>query len=227
MKAHNRFLALAAIALAATFFACQREGEKADSVGAQAQQTEASQAAVVDQAPYSTKIRVKTSMGDFTIELLPEAAPKTVANFQKLVRDGFFDGLIFHRVIPDFMIQSGGHLPDMGKKASKVIGANEADVAMSKGLLNTRGTISMAYVPGDPFGASSQFFINLKHNKNLDFKEKSLMDYGHCPFGKVVAGMDVVDRISKVQTKKINEYADVPVQPVTILKAEEINSNSK
>ncbi|MDR2561398.1 MAG: peptidylprolyl isomerase [Holophagales bacterium] len=222
MKARNRIFAIAAIALAATFFACQREGEKADSVDVQPPQAEAAQVAVADQVPYSTMIRVKTSMGDITIELLPDAAPKTVANFQKLVREGFFDGLIFHRVIPDFMIQSGGHTPDMGKKASKVIGANEADVAKSRGLLNTRGTISMAYVPGDPFGASSQFFINVKHNKNLDFKEKSLMDYGHCPFGKVVAGMDVVDKISKVQTKKINEYADVPVQPVLILKAEEI-----
>jgi cyclophilin family peptidyl-prolyl cis-trans isomerase len=222
MKAHNRIFALAAIALAAPFFACQRGGEKDDSIGTQAPQAEATQVAVADQVPYSTTIKVKTSMGDFTIELLPDAAPKTVANFQKLVREGFFDGLIFHRVIPDFMIQSGGHLTDMTKKASKAIGANEADLAKSKGLLNTRGTISMAYVPGDPFGASSQFFINLKHNKNLDFKEKNLMDYGHCPFGKVVAGMDVIDRIAKVQTKKINEYADVPVQPVMILKAEEV-----
>ena len=222
MKTHNRILTLAAIALAASFFACQRGGEKANGVDAQAPQAEAAQVTVADKTPYSTTIKLKTSMGDITLELLPDAAPKTVANFQKLVREGFFDGLIFHRVIPDFMIQSGGHLPDMTKKASKAIGANEADLAKSKGLLNTRGTISMAYVPGDPFGASSQFFINLNHNKNLDFKEKNLMDYGHCPFGKVVVGMDVVDRISKVQTKKINEYADVPVQPVTILKAEEI-----
>jgi len=222
MKAHNRVFAIAAIALAATFFACQRKGEKTANVDATPPQAEAAQVAVADPTPYSTTIKLKTSMGDITIELMPEAAPKTVANFQKLVREGFFDGLIFHRVIPDFMIQSGGHLPDMSKKASKVIGANEADVAKSKGLLNTRGTISMAYTPGDPFGASSQFFINVKHNKNLDFKEKSLMNYGHCPFGKVVAGMDVVDRISKVQTKNIDKYDNVPIQPVTILKAEEI-----
>jgi cyclophilin family peptidyl-prolyl cis-trans isomerase len=161
-------------------------------------------------------------MGDFTLELLPEAAPKTVENFQKLVRAGFYDGLIFHRVMPNFMIQGGAHLPDMSKKASKAIGVNEADIAKSKGLLNTRGTISMAYVPGDPFGASSQFFINVKHNTNLDFKEKNRMDYGHCPFGKVIAGMDVVDKISKVQTKTIDVYSDVPVQQVTIIKAAEV-----
>jgi cyclophilin family peptidyl-prolyl cis-trans isomerase len=215
-------LAFASIALVALLAACQSRATDDGAKPASSVASVGTGTAKVEEPAYSTKIRVATSMGDFTLELLPEAAPKTVANFQKLVREGFFDGLIFHRVIPDFMIQSGGHLPDMGKKLSKAIGANEADIAKSKGLLNTRGTISMAYVPGDPFGASSQFFVNLKHNTNLDFKEKNLMDYGHCPFGKVVAGMDVVDRISKVQTKKLDIYADVPAKPVTILKAEEI-----
>jgi len=219
MKPHRPIFAFAVMALALTFTACEPKEEKAKDVS---QQAEAAQGPIADQRPYSTTIRVKTSMGDFTLELLPDAAPKTVLNFQKLVRNGFFDGLIFHRVIPNFMIQAGGHLPDMSEKKTKVIGANEADLAKTKGLLNTRGTISMAYVPNDPFGASSQFFINLKHNANLDFKEKSLADYGHCPFGKVVSGMDVVDKISKVQTKTMGKFGDVPVQPVTILKMEEI-----
>jgi cyclophilin family peptidyl-prolyl cis-trans isomerase len=161
-------------------------------------------------------------MGTFTLELMPEAAPKTVENFQKRIREGFYPGTIFHRVKADFMIQGGGHLPDMSKKPFKGVVTNEADLAKSKGLTNTRGTISMAYVPGDPFGAAVQFFINLKNNPDLNFKAKTLTDYGHCPFGKVVEGMDVVDKISRVKTTSRNSFSDVPTQPVTILKVEEI-----
>jgi len=166
------------------------------------------------------KVRVTTSAGAFTLELMPEAAPKTVENFQKRIREGFYPGTIFHRVKPNFMIQGGGHLPDMTKKPVKGVVTNEADLAKSKGLTNTRGTISMAYVPGDPFGASVQFFINVKNNPELNFKEKTLTGYGHCPFGKVIEGMDIVDKISKVRTTKVNNFSDVPAQPVTILKIE-------
>jgi len=171
--------------------------------------------------PIANKLRVVTSMGDFTLELLPEIAPKTVENFKKHVRDGFYEGIIFHRVIPNFMIQAGLHNPDMSKKPFKGHVVNEAEQAKEKGLLNTKGTISMAYAPGNPLtGANVQFFINLKHNTNLDFKEKTITGYGHCPFGKVVKGMDVVEKISRVGTKTINQFANVPVQPVTIAKIE-------
>jgi len=168
------------------------------------------------------KVRVTTSVGAFTLELMPEAAPKTVENFQKRIRERFYPGTIFHRVRPNFMIQGGGFLSDMSKKLFKGVVTNEADLAKSKGLTNTRGTISMAYVPGDPFGASVQFFINVKNNPELNFKAKSLTDYGHCPFGKVIEGMDIVDKISRVKTTKVKDFSDVPVQPVVILKVEEI-----
>ena len=168
------------------------------------------------------KVKVTTSMGAFTVELMPEAAPKTVENFQKRVREGFYPGTVFHRVMPGFMIQGGGLLPDLSRKKYTGSVTNEADLAKSKGLTNTRGTISMAYVPGDPFGAAVQFFINIKNNPSLDFKAKSLTDYGHCPFGKVVEGMDVVDKISKVRTNKVKNNSNVPVQAVTIVKVEEL-----
>jgi cyclophilin family peptidyl-prolyl cis-trans isomerase len=166
-------------------------------------------------------VRVTTSMGAFTLELAPDAAPKTVENFRKRVREGFYDGTVFHRVTPD-IVQGGGHLPDLAKKPYRGSVTNEADLAKSKGLTNKRGTIAMAYVPGDPYGAAVQFFINVRDNPKLDFKAKSLADYGFCPFGKVVQGMDVVDRISKARTAKAKGLENAPVQTVTIVRAEEI-----
>jgi cyclophilin family peptidyl-prolyl cis-trans isomerase len=202
----------AAMTMAVAFVGCQnKEGLNAEAATA---------AEIIE--PYSNKIRVETSLGVFILELMPEAAPITVANFQKRVRDGFYDGLVFHRVMPNFMIQGGGHYPNMSTKAFRGVIANEADIAKEKGLTNKRGTISMAYVPGDPYGASVQFFINVKNNPNLDFKEKTLQGWGHCPFGRVIEGMDVVDKISRAKTAKAQNQSNVPVEPVIIAKAEEI-----
>ena len=120
------------------------------------------------------------------------------------------------------MIQGGGLDSDMNRKAHRGTVTNEADIAKSYGLTNTRGTISMAYAPGDPYGASVQFFINVRNNPNLDFKAKSLTEYGHCPFGKVIDGMDVVDRISRARTGTIKGHADAPLETITILKVEEV-----
>ncbi|MCL1908559.1 MAG: peptidylprolyl isomerase [Holophagaceae bacterium] len=205
------------IALMATFVACDKNSEAKpdDAIGSTAISD------IGAKKPLSNKLKIITSMGAFTLELLPEAAPKTVENFKKWAMEGFYEGIIFHRVIPDFMIQGGGHLPDMSRKPYKGTVTNEADLAMSKGLTNTRGTISMAYVPGDPFGASVQFFINVKNNPTLNFKAKNLTDYGHCPFGRVVQGMDVVDRISRVKTNTVNGFANVPVDSITIERIEE------
>jgi cyclophilin family peptidyl-prolyl cis-trans isomerase len=172
-------------------------------------------------AAANPRVKVTTSMGAFTLELMPDAAPKTVENFRKRVREGFYDGTIFHRVTPG-IVQGGGHLPDMTKKPYKGNVTNEADLAKSKGLTNRRGTIAMAYVPGDPFGAAVQFFINAKDNPGLDFKAKSLADYGFCPFGRVVQGMDVIDRISKTRTAGSKGHESVPVRTVSIVRAEEI-----
>jgi cyclophilin family peptidyl-prolyl cis-trans isomerase len=167
------------------------------------------------------RVKVTTSMGAFTLELAPDAAPKTVENFRRRVREGFYGGTVFHRVTPD-IVQGGGHLPDLAKKPYKDSVTNEADLAKSKGLTNRRGTIAMAYVPGDPYGAAVQFFINVRDNPKLDFRAKNLADYGFCPFGRVVQGMDVIDRISKAKTAKSKGFENVPAQAVTIVGAEEI-----
>ncbi len=137
---------------------------------------------------------MKTSVGDIAIELYPDKAPETVANFLWYVDNKFYDGLIFHRVMSNFMIQGGGFNKDMLRKETKPSIKNEAD----NGLSNMRGTIAMART-GDPHSASSQFFINVKDNKPLDFKSKANpAGWGYCVFGKVISGMDVVDKIRQV-----------------------------
>ena len=168
------------------------------------------------------RVKLSTSMGEVVIQLEPDAAPKTVANFLNYVHKGFYNGTIFHRVIPNFMIQGGGHLPDLKKKPADSSITNEADLAKGKGLLNTRGTITMALPMGNPYGATSQFFINVQDNPKLNFKAKTMTDFGYCPFGKVVQGMQVVDQIRRVPTKTVGEFQNVPVKPVVILKAEEV-----
>jgi len=226
MKTRFTYMTVAAMALTIAFVACPKDGGGATGGDAKTEANDAGSPAVAESQEaslpvLSDKLKVTTSLGSFTLELLPDAAPKTVENFKKWVAAGFYEGTVFHRVIPNFMIQGGGHLPDMTKKPFKGAVTNEADIAKSKGLTNKRGTISMAYVPGDPFGASVQFFINVKNNPNLDFKAKTLKDYGHCPFGKVIQGMDVVDKISRVKTTTVNSLSNVPAQPVTIVKVED------
>lgn len=168
------------------------------------------------------KVKLTTSMGVIVLQLEPEAAPKTVENFLKYVRKGHYNGTVFHRVMKDFMIQGGGHLPDLSKRPTEASITNEADLAKAKGLTNKRGTVAMALPVGNPFGATAQFFINVKDNPNLNFKAKNMVDYGYCVFGRVVQGMDVVDKIRMVKTGSVKDMKDVPVKPVIIEKAEEI-----
>ena len=158
-------------------------------------------------------VRIETSMGNITVELNPQAAPKTVANFLQYVRDGFYDNTIFHRVIKSFMIQGGGFTPQMKEKATRPPVVNEAD----NGLKNDAGTIAMARTPV-PHSATSQFFINAKNNDFLNFKAKNMRDWGYCVFGRVVDGMNVVNAIENVKTTIKFRYADVPVEPVIINK---------
>lgn len=157
-------------------------------------------------------ITLKTSHGDIVIELDHEAAPKTCENFEQYVRDGFYDGTIFHRVIENFMIQGGGFMPDMMQKATREPIENEAN----NGLSNEVGTIAMARTM-QPHSASSQFFINVADNKFLDYPGQD--GWGYCVFGKVVEGMDVVNRIKDVPTTTRAGHSDVPVDPVVIEKA--------
>jgi cyclophilin family peptidyl-prolyl cis-trans isomerase len=151
-------------------------------------------------------------MGDITIELDEEKAPLTTANFLKYVKEGFYDGTIFHRVISKFMIQGGGMTADMGQKVTSAPIKNEG----SNGLKNNRGTIAMART-NNPDSATSQFFINLVDNNFLNYAGAARP--GYAVFGKVIEGMDVVDKIGAVKTTTKMDAGDVPVEPVVILSA--------
>ena len=161
------------------------------------------------------RVSFDTSKGKIVIELFEDKAPKTVANFLQYVKSGHFDGTIFHRVIPGFVIQGGGFTADMTQKPTKPPIQNEAD----NGLKNSRGTLSMARTQ-DPNSASSQFFINLKDNASLDHKGKSVQGWGYAVFGQVVEGMDVVDQVAQVRTGRKGYFDDVPVEPIVVSKAQ-------
>jgi peptidyl-prolyl cis-trans isomerase B (cyclophilin B) len=157
-------------------------------------------------------IIIDTSMGVIEVELWPEASPKTVENFLGYVDQSFFDGTIFHRVMPGFMIQGGGFAPDMSQKPVGQPVENEAQASVG----NDRGTIAMART-SDPHSATAQFFINHTDNPNLDHSSKTPNGYGYCVFGKVTVGMDVVDAIAAVKTTNAGMHQNVPAQPVTIV----------
>ena len=160
------------------------------------------------------KVLLETSMGNIKLELFEKDAPLTVANFLAYVDEGHYDSTIFHRVIPGFMIQGGGFTPDMNQKATREPIKNEAKDAGS----NTRGTIAMARTMIVD-SATCQFFINPVDNEFLNYKNSSPQGFGYCVFGHVIEGMDVVDKIEKVQTASRGGHQDVPVEPVIILKA--------
>jgi peptidyl-prolyl cis-trans isomerase A (cyclophilin A) len=153
-------------------------------------------------------IRFETSLGDFTIEFFETEAPLSVANFKSYVEDGFFDGTVFHRIVPGFVIQGGGFTEDMSQKKTKAPVKNEAD----NGLKNKRGTLSMART-NDINSATSQFFVNLKDNEFLDH---SRGNFGYAVFAKVTEGMDVIDKIAAVATGRKKGFDDVPVEAVTM-----------
>jgi len=161
------------------------------------------------------RVELKTSVGSFTLELYADKAPKTVANFLEYVKSGFYKGTVFHRVIDGFMIQGGGFDPDMKQKATRGPIENEAGLASKAGLKNTVGTIAMARTP-DPNSATAQFFINVKDNAFLDYRDPSPQGIGYAVFGKVVEGMDVVMQIAKVQTTTVGPFQNVPQRPIII-----------
>ncbi len=160
-----------------------------------------------------TNVTIETTHGNIVIELNDDKAPETVKNFLSYVNDGYFDGTIFHRVIPNFMIQGGGFMPGMVDKQSKDPIKNEAD----NGLTNDRGTIAMART-NDPHSASSQFFINHNDNGFLNHTAPTGAGWGYCVFGKVTDGMDVVDAIAAVSTGSSGGHGDVPVEDVVMNK---------
>jgi len=156
-------------------------------------------------------IVLKTTLGDIKIELDFDNAPETSKNFQQYVEDGFYNGTIFHRVIKGFMAQGGGFASGMDEKDSRESIENEAN----NGLSNDRGTLAMARTQ-DPHSASAQFFINLADNDFLNFKNESVQGWGYCVFAKVVEGMDIVDKMTLVDTGRMGFHDDVPKEEIVI-----------
>lgn len=165
------------------------------------------------------RVKIETNVGDISLELDSEKAPATVANFLNYVEDGFYTGTIFHRVIDGFMIQGGGLDGDLRQKSTKDSIENEAN----NGLSNAIGTIAMART-SDPHSATAQFFINVSDNTFLDHKDTSEQGWGYCVFGRVIDGMDTVNKIKSVTTTMRNHMGDVPEDNIEILGASVLES---
>ncbi len=165
------------------------------------------------------RVAIETSKGKIVLELYPDKTPKTVENFLAYAGSGFYDGTIFHRVIPNFMVQGGGFSADEKKKDTREPIENEAD----KGLGNGRGTVAMART-GDPHSATAQFFVNLVDNDFLDHTAKTARGWGYTAFAKVVEGMDVVDAIAGVATARTKLSEGQPVEAVSIIKMDVVEA---
>ena len=173
-----------------------------------------SEGVAMEEKKVNPSVIIETSLGNITVELSQDKAPKTVANFLEYVKTGYFKGTIFHRVIKGFMVQGGGLTADMKGKPTQSPVENEA----TNGLKNTRGTIAMART-AEIHSATSQFFINTVDNSFLDHRSKSPDKFGYCVFGKVTSGMDVVDKIEAAQTETKGMYQNVPTKPILITDA--------
>jgi len=216
----GRFWSLLAVGLAVcAVLGFHPAAARADDAGAQggaaagkgAVSPEKKDAGAQTQAAANPRVRMKTSEGVIVLELDAKSAPVSVANFLEYVKTGGYNGTIFHRVIKDFMIQGGGFEPGMKKKPTRPPIINEA----KNGLKNEKGTVAMARTM-EVNSATNQFFINTKHNTSLDHRGDSPRTYGYAVFGKVVDGMDVVEKIEKVPTGTNGSYQDVPVKDVVI-----------
>ena len=172
-------------------------------------------------AAANPQVELRTSAGTIVIELDRDKAPASVENFLQYVKDGHYNGTIFHRVIPGFMVQGGGFTPDMREKPTRGQIKNEA----GNGLRNLNGTLAMARTP-DPHSASSQFFINVSDNAFLDFKAPTQQGYGYAVFGKVVKGMDIVNGIVAMPTATKGMHQNVPVKPIVIERAQVVGGDA-
>lgn len=191
--------------------AAARPAEGGQARGMKPVQAPPLQAPPLEPAPGNPVVVIGTSMGDITIELFKEQAPVSVENFLQYARDGFYDGTIFHRVVPKFMIQGGGYTPTLVEKSTRPPIQNEA----TNGLRNLRGTVAMARKQALR-SATAQFYINVADNRMLDHTGYSPMDFGYAVFGRVLLGMDVVDRIATAPTGVKDGMQDVPLEPVVI-----------
>ncbi len=165
------------------------------------------------------QVELNTSQGTIVVEVYADRAPKSAANFLQYVKDGFYNGTIFHRVIDNFMIQGGGFDRDMREKPTRAPIENEA----ANGLKNDTGTLAMARTP-NPHSATAQFFINVKNNDFLNYREATPQGYGYAVFGRVTKGMDVVMKIAKTATGTTGRFQDVPREPIVIKTASIIGS---
>ena len=164
---------------------------------------------------FSQQVQVQTNQGSITIELYGDKAPATVANFLQYVKDGFYSGTVFHRVIDGFMIQAGGLTRDMQEKRTRAPVKNEADIGIKAGLRNTTGTLAMART-SNPDSASAQFFINLKDNDFLNHSSATPSGWGYAVFGKVTKGMEIVQKIAAVETATAGPHQNVPRTAIVI-----------
>jgi peptidyl-prolyl cis-trans isomerase B (cyclophilin B) len=165
-------------------------------------------------------VELSTNLGPIRLELYPEKAPKTVENFLRYAKEGFYDGTIFHRVIPGFMVQGGGFTPEMEQKKAREPIANEAQ----NGLKNSTGTIAMARTP-NPHSATAQFFINVADNAFLDFTGPTQQGFGYCVFGRVTQGMDVINKIVAARTGNRGGHQNVPLEPIVIKSARIVSTS--
>jgi cyclophilin family peptidyl-prolyl cis-trans isomerase len=206
-----------AAALVAPFALAQQPAPAKPSAKPAAKVAAPAKATDMAATPANPKAILHTSMGDITIELYPDKAPKTVDNFEQYVKDGFYNGTVFHRVIPNFMIQGGGWTRELQRKRTRAPIRNEAN----NGLSNLKYTVAMARTQ-DPHSAAAEFFINVADNKRLDFTaDTNSLTWGYCVFGKVVEGQDVIDKIKAVPTGPQGPLqSDVPTTPIVIDKAE-------
>ena len=158
------------------------------------------------------QVRLYTSVGEFLIELYPDRAPAAVENFLEYVKDDFYTDTLFHRVVDNFIVQCGGFEPGMIQKTTRAPIKNES----IDGLLNQRGTVAMARLPTDPDSATSQFFINTRDNSILDYSADTPDGWGYCVFGRVIEGMEIVERIEGVPTRTVGEHQDVPIKDIVL-----------
>ncbi|MEK6594750.1 MAG: peptidylprolyl isomerase [Pseudomonadota bacterium] len=173
-------------------------------------------------AAANPQVELKTNMGSITLELYTDKAPQSVENFLQYVKDGHYNGTVFHRVIPNFMVQGGGFTPDFQQKTTRSPIKNEA----GNGVKNTLGTVAMART-SDPHSATAQFFINTADNAFLDFTAPTQQGYGYTVFGKVVKGMEVVEKIARVATGNRPPHSDVPLKPLVIERATIVENKVK
>lgn len=194
----------------------------------QATTTAAKPATTVATEAAAPKVVFTTSVGDFTVELYPDKAPKTVENFLEYVNSGFYDGTAFHRVVDNFMVQGGGFTRELKHKPTRPAITNEAN----NGLSNMRGTLAMARTM-DPHSATAQFFVNVVDNPRIDYSgDQNAQTWGYCVFGKVISGMDVIDKIKALPTGAMGPFlSEVPtplpvIEKATLVKADSTDASA-